>query len=117
MNQYNTPTEDEYLKSREVLKSFIRKSTPLLISFPYMDQITLEKIYNEREKRKRISKKDFVTFIKNHDYEKQFIPNYVTTSQSKPENAKFRLTRKSKWLNKLGFIFANGKDLILKESE
>lgn len=82
-----------------------------------MDQNTLEKIFCEREKEKRIDKKDFVSYIINHNYEKQFIPNYVTTCPAKPEEIKFRPTNKSKWIKKKGFIYTNGKDLLLKESE
>lgn len=109
-------TEREYIKDFQKIKLYINKSTPLRISSPYISQEMLEKINKEKEKFQRIEAKEFKSYVINHNYEKQYVPNYVTTSPSNDCTLKFRETKKSKWINKKGFVYLNGKDLLLKHN-
>lgn len=72
-------------------------------------------IYNssDKEKEKWITKKGFDN--RKIFYPPNFISNYVFTSEGKSLNDfRFREIEKKKWLDEKGFVYKNGKDLLLK---
>ena len=108
---------DRYNFLNKVLKKDIRHSTPLRISETYLDPVTYDKVFNNKniEKKKWKNEKGFNVAV--GKYKGNFIKNYVNVSEGQRFNDfKFRDDHKEKWIDKNGFKYKHGHDLLLHQN-
>jgi len=110
--------EEGFEYQSEEMRNYLKKSSPLRISQPYMDHYTFNRVFNPvyKEKQKWITKKGFDNKI--GAFHPNYIENYVVQSQgTKAQDVKFRDVKKEKWLYKEGFNYKNGDDYLIKYDE
>lgn len=102
---YNIKEENEFFTKKDLIKKkYLKESSPLKLSSPYLDTHDMDKIDFLKSKAKWINKKGFNNIPFNTKHYKDYIPNYVNISKGLSSNdVKFRSLEKSRWIIKKGF--------------
>lgn len=103
----------------EKIKKYLKKSTPLNISAPYMDQFTFQKIFYRNNEDNNINNYNNSNIRDSFKYFPSKKDNYIFDSIFKTPSSKvfkYREENKNKWIEHKNFdLYKNGKDYILKQ--
>lgn len=99
----------DFYKQKELLKPYLKKSSPLYISSPYIDKYNWDKILSVRSPTKSPDKKEFRLYNKKKESRREFI---ITTPKKDQE---LRLNVKDKWITKKGFDVIKKVNLLVEK--